>query len=94
MFIEETLEVPFKYQHLSYNTIIGIYSLIAQCLPLALAFTIWSLDIPYNKTRPLGSTIISLFDKNLKLREGKYNLLIWPDRLPDTSVNSLTPGNF
>jgi phosphatidylinositol 3-kinase len=36
--------------------------------------------------------VISLFDKDLKLREGKVNLLIWPDRLPDTSIDSMTPG--
>jgi phosphatidylinositol 3-kinase len=53
---------------------------------------------------PLGSTIVSLFDKNLRLREGfknnsiyillkgKYNLIVWPNTIPDTSNSSSTPG--
>jgi len=78
MFIEEDIELPFKISNLSYNAIIAI--------------KIWSLSSKYDKNKPLGSTIISLFDSELKLREGKLNLLIWPNRLPDTSIDSMTPG--
>lgn len=41
---------------------------------------------------PIGSTTFPLFDENLRLREGKHNLLIWPNVMPDTSFDSRTPG--
>ena len=78
MFIQETLEIPYKYMHLNYHAF--------------LAFTIWSLDQNYDEKRPVGTTIVSLFDDKLRLREGKYNLVIWPDRLADITLNSSTPG--
>lgn len=35
----------------------------------------------------LGTTV-TLFDDNLKLREGKFNLLLWPNVLPDYGFES------
>ncbi len=50
----------------------------------------------HTTTRPYedyaGSSVISVFDMNLKLREGKYNIIIWKDREPDCSLDSCTPG--
>lgn len=71
MYINEELELPIKIANLNYNSI--------------LALTIWSLDRKFDEERPIGSTTISIFDESLKIRDGKFNLLIWPDRLPDIS---------
>lgn len=54
------------------------------------AFTIFSVD--KNGEVPIGSSIISLYDDLLKQREGPYLQLIWPDRYPDVSFNTCTPG--
>lgn len=91
--MEEDLELPVKIASLSYNSIVGISALYSSTQHyLSIALKIWSLDCKYDETKPLGSTIVSLFDSELKLREGKLNLLIWPNRLPDTSIDSMTPG--
>ena len=46
---------------------------------------------PYEKCA--GGSVISVFDKNLKLREGKYNIIIWKDeKAPDCHLDSCTPG--
>mmetsp|Transcript_14580 Transcript_14580/g.12382 ORF Transcript_14580/g.12382 Transcript_14580/m.12382 type:complete len:182 (+) Transcript_14580:46-591(+) len=78
MFMNEDMELPIKISHLNYNSIV--------------ALTIWSLDRKYESDKPIGGTIFSIFDQNLRMREGKINLLVWPDRLPDTSNDSKTPG--
>ena len=41
---------------------------------------------------PIASTTISLYDQNLKLRQGTYLLLLWPETHPDASFESTTPG--
>jgi len=87
--IDEDIELPVKVSHLNYNAIISISSIMSI---ISIGITIWSLDKKFEEDKPIGSTIISIFDSNLKLREGKFNLLIWPDRLPDTSIDSTTPG--
>lgn len=56
-----------------------------------LAFSIWSFDQESLGT-PIGSTIISLYDEYLKIRQGKCTLVIWPDTEPDISFDSTTPG--
>jgi hypothetical protein len=33
--------------------------------------------------RPLGATVIQLFDERGELRQGKYHLFIWPNVAPD-----------
>ena len=65
------------YKDLSYNSLIAV--------------TIWCTSKPYSENSPLGSTVFSLFDENLKLREGKHNLLIWPNVPPDISFESKVP---
>ena len=57
-----------------------------------IAITAWSSKKSYDENKPLGSTTISLFDEDFKLRLGKYHLYIWPATLPDCTYNSLTPG--
>ena len=37
----------------------------------------------YDEKKPLGSTIVPVFDKRGNLRQGKFHLFIWPDVLPD-----------
>jgi hypothetical protein len=37
----------------------------------------------YDSKKPLGSTIVPIFDDKGKLRQGKFHLFIWPDVLPD-----------
>ncbi len=46
----------------------------------------------YNTAKPLGSTIIHIFDEKGELRQGKYHLFIWPDVVPDIEDPSSTPG--
>lgn len=46
----------------------------------------------YNPVKPLGSTVIQLFDDKGELRQGKYHLFIWPDVAPDIEDPSSTPG--
>lgn len=46
----------------------------------------------YNSKKPLGSTIVPIFDERGKLRQGKFHLFIWPDVLPDIEEPSTTPG--
>ncbi len=46
----------------------------------------------YDAKKPLGSTIVPIFDEKGKLRQGKFHLFIWPDVLPDLDENSKTPG--
>jgi hypothetical protein len=53
-----------------------------------IAITLWSTNKPFDELSPLGSTILPLFDENFKLREGKLNLLIWPNVPPDISFDS------
>ena len=41
---------------------------------------------------PIACSTISLYDEILKLRKGPHLLLLWPERNPDFSVDSGTPG--
>lgn len=61
---EDNIVFPVNYKDLSYNSLIAI--------------TVYSPGKTYDENSPLGSTTIPLFDENLKLREGKHNLVIWP----------------
>lgn len=78
MLIDQEIAFNYRYKDLSYNSLIAI--------------TIWCTNKNRDEKRPLGSTTISLFDEDLKLREGKLNLYIWPNTLPDYSFDSKTPG--
>lgn len=42
--------------------------------------------------QPIASTTISLYDENLKLRQGTELLLLWPETMPDASFECQTPG--
>lgn len=75
---EEHLIFGTPLKELSYNSII--------------ALTLWSTAKEYNPNSPLASTTLPLFDQNLRLREGKLNLLLWPNVAPDISFDSKTPG--
>jgi hypothetical protein len=57
-----------------------------------IAITIWSSAKKRDTNHPLGSTVISIFDENDCMRQGKYHLLIWPDTLPDHEWPTTTPG--
>lgn len=46
----------------------------------------------YDLKKPLGSTVIPIFDQKGNLRQGKFHLFIWPDVLPDIEQPSATPG--
>ena len=60
---EETLIFSTRYKDLSYNAVIIL--------------TLYSPYINPNHN-PLGRTSISLYDNSLRLREGEFNLLIYP----------------
>lgn len=75
---DEQIIFNYKYRDLSYNSFVAI--------------NIWSTQKPYHETKPLGSTVVSLFSDKLKLREGKHHLMIWPDQLADCSLATSTPG--
>ena len=76
--LDKKIILPFKYKNLPYNSLIAI--------------TLWSSFKTRQEDKPLGGTVISLFDEEFKLREGKYHLHIWPNSLPDIRYNSTTPG--
>lgn len=57
-----------------------------------IAITLWSSAKEFDQKRPLGSTVISLFDENDILRQGKYHLFVWPDTQPDYLIPTSTPG--
>ena len=67
-----------------------------------IAFSIWSCLRDYDEMATLGSivcisiigTTVTLFDDNLKLREGKFNLLLWPNVLPDYGFESKVKNIF
>ena len=40
----------------------------------------------------MGSTVFTLFDEKLHLREGKNHVVIWPDSFPDSRLESSTTG--
>jgi hypothetical protein len=68
----------YRYKDLTYSSIIVI--------------TIWCTSKNREENKPLGSTTISLFDEDFRLREGKFHLYIWPNTLPDYLYHSSTPG--
>ncbi|KRX01351.1 Protein kinase-like domain [Pseudocohnilembus persalinus] len=78
LLIQEDIIFNFYYKDLSYNSLIAI--------------TLWTTNKKYSKNKPLGSTTITLFDSDLKLRQGKFHLYIWPETQPDISYNSKTCG--
>jgi hypothetical protein len=93
---------PLKYLYsktysMSLSFLIGvirIWPLIAK-LPFpsgTFCFILRSSAKKYDSKKPLGSTIVPIFDDKGKLRQGKFHLFIWPDVLPDLDENSKTPG--
>ena len=92
---EETIIFDFRYKDLQYNAFICEFPKFFMKIRYLniIALTLWTASKQYDEYLPLGSTLVSLFDENLRLREGNYNLMIWPDSIPDCSSNSSTPGN-
>lgn len=76
--LNEAILFDWTYENLSFDSRIAI--------------TIWSSAKRYEPRRPLGSTVISIFDENDCLRQGKYHLFVWPDALPDYEWPTSTPG--
>jgi phosphatidylinositol 3-kinase len=72
--LDDDILFSCSYKDLSYNSLV--------------ALTLWSSNKPFDELSPLGSTVLPLFDENFRLREGKLNLLIWPNVPPDTSFDS------
>ncbi|CAL1527700.1 unnamed protein product, partial [Lymnaea stagnalis] len=73
----EWLNLPIKFSDLPRDALI--------------TFTIWD----YYGTEgmiPIGGTTISVFGKRGTLRKGMHDLKVWPDRKPDPSMESATPG--
>ena len=73
----EWLTLPIKFSDLPRDSV--------------LAFTVWD----YYGTEgmiPIGSTTVSVFGKRGTLRKGMHDLKVWPERNPDVSNPSSTPG--
>ena len=62
---KQEFSYDYRYKDLPYNSF--------------LAITIRSCDREYNENCPLASTIVSLFDDKMQLRQGVENLLLWPE---------------
>ena len=75
---DQNISFNYKYRDLAYNSMIAI--------------SIWCSAKNRDEKRPLGSTTITLFDENHRMREGKFHLYIWPNTLPDFKFDSTTPG--
>ena len=76
--LDREIVFPTKISELSYNSMI--------------VFSIWSLYKKFDHDSPLGSTSVTLFDEELRLRSGNFLLNIWPLTKPDYRYDSLTPG--
>ena len=74
--IETPIKFNIEYNKVSFATI--------------LAFSIFSMD--RDTDLPIASTTVSLYDQMLTLREGPHLLLLYPERAPDLTFNSKTPG--
>lgn len=76
--LNESILFDWNYENLSVDSQIAI--------------SVWSSTKKNDSRSPLGSTVISIFDENDCLRQGKYHLFIWPDVLPDIQSPTSTPG--
>jgi Phosphoinositide 3-kinase C2 len=74
--LEKVIKFDACYANLPVNTMIG--------------FRIVSLE--RSTSSPIGSTMVSIYDENLKLRRGPHYLVIWPEMEPDLCFNSRTNG--
>ena len=77
--ISENIVVPIRYCDLSMKSILGI--------------TIYDMRRPFEQS-VVASTTIDLFDEALRLRQGTFNLYLWPGRQADINHPSKTPGLF
>lgn len=48
---------------------------------------------PYEESLVAGTTI-DIFDEKFRLRQGTFNLYLWPKKKADISLNTLTPALF
>lgn len=58
-----------------------------------LAFTVYDLGKPKSQSL-LASTVIDVFDRMTRMRQGTFDLFLWPGLKPDMSVDTMTPGLF
>jgi hypothetical protein len=74
--IDSSVDFPYQFKKMSFGALLG--------------FSLYSMhrDIEW----PIACSTISLYDEILKLRKGPQLLLLWPERNPDFSVDSGTPG--
>ena len=88
---------PKSCKSISPSYLTGITKIFQQIVELLLQYGIFFDNLrssakKHHPKKPLGSTLISIFDENDSLRQGKYHLFIWPNVLPDHETPTTTPG--
>lgn len=79
--LDEILEFPLKIKDLAPRTMLSI--------------AIFNMDRSLDddlQLKPIASTVLDVFDCHKRLRQGTWNLELYLDQLPDTSLKSKTPG--
>lgn len=56
-----------------------------------LAITVWDLNTP-DQDIPVAGSTISLFDRYGELRQGPYEIRMWPNKVADCYAQTTTPG--
>jgi hypothetical protein len=77
--INEKIVFPMRYCDLAIKSLVGI--------------TIYDMRRPID-TSIVASTTIDLFDEKLRLRQGTFNLFLWPASEADINIPSKTPGLY
>ena len=77
--VGEKIIFPIRYCDLATVSLIGI--------------TIYDMKKPYAESLLAGTTI-DIFDEKFRLRQGVFNLYLWPKVKADISLNSKSPGLF
>ena len=75
----EKIIFPIRYCDLATVSLIGI--------------TIYDMKKPYAESLLAGTTI-DIFDEKFRLRQGVFNLYLWPKVKADICLNSKSPGLF
>jgi hypothetical protein len=58
-----------------------------------IGISIYDMKRPYERSL-VGSTTVDIFDDKLRLRQGTFNLYLWPLTKADLGLNTETPGLF
>jgi len=77
--LNQEITFPIRICDLTPNTHVGI--------------TIYDMSREHSRG-PLASTVIDVFDSKQRMRQGTFNLFLWPDRKLDMSLECTTPGLF